>query len=935
MTPFLQQVARHYFLLGKMDNLCFVFPNKRSLAFFKKYLGECVMEQRQAMLSPQLYTMNDLFYKLSDYHPVDQVDLLLELYESYRKLNPRSESLDEFIFWGGVLLADFNDVDKYLVDPASLFVNVAQFKAIQDDFDYLTTDQKAAIERFVRHFDKEGKYKEEFRRIWDILLPLYKDFNDRLKDRSLAYEGQVYRALATRLKDESVVDVLDGKFADDTKFIFVGLNALNECEKVLLKRLRKASCAEFCWDYSSEWIKDKNNKSSFFLAQNVSGFPQSFDLDVDGLKPPKFNVLSVPSSVGQAKMLPSVFQSMGSQGIETAVVLPDENLLIPVLNSIPKHLSQLNVTMGYPMSGSSLWSLMHDITALQTHMRLKDGKWYVYHKQFFAVLSNSLIKSIISEEEIGIVEEVKKQRRQYIYADLLYATPLFRLLFKPVIENMNAADSAQIAALAQYQKDIIAHIGPLLKANEEMALELDFAKEYYQSISLLAQRNLSILPATYFRLLDKLIARRSVPFQGEPLSGLQIMGPLETRALDFRNLIILSANETIFPRKSANASFVPPELRKGFGLPTYEYQDAVWAYYFYRMIQRAETVWLIYDSRTEGLKGGEESRYIKQLEMHFNADVNRLIACAPITPSVDAAEIEKTQEHVDIIRSLNLSASALKDYLSCPAKFYYSRVCGLKETEDVVESLDERMIGNVFHKVMQDLYTVPDGVITRDYLRSISTSGVVEKTVRQSVIDQLNTFEVSGKNLIYEDIICRYVHKVLSRDMELLASYGKDSFNILGLEIKKTMELDGFKFVGYIDRFDSFTPGEIRVVDYKTGKVLDTDISIDDTNADVVVEKLFGEKDADRPSIALQLYIYDRLVSEEFKTKKIVNSIYQPNRLFIKEVESVELCDKFLNLMRDRLSGVLSELADTSIPFRRSTEARSCDMCDFKVICGR
>lgn len=935
MTPFLQQVARYYFSLGKMDNLCFIFPNKRSLAFFKKYLSECVVERRQAMLSPQLYTMNDFFYKLSDYQPTDQVDLLLELYDSYKSLNPKCESLDEFIFWGGVLLADFNDVDKYLVDPSSLFVNVAQFKSIQDDFEYLTDEQKSAIERFVGHFDKEAKYKEEFRRIWDILLPLYKDYNNRLREKSLAYEGQVYRALATQLNDVSIADVLQGRFSEDSKFVFVGLNALNECEKILLKRLRNASLAEFCWDYSSEWIKDKKNKSSFFLSQNISDFPQAFNLDPEGLVPPKFKVLSVPSSVGQTKMLPAIFDKLGTQGIETAVVLPDENLLLPVLNSIPEHLHQLNVTMGYPMSGSSLWSLMHDVSSMQIHLRLKDDIWYVYHKQFYAVISNSLIKCIMSEQERALLEEVKKQRQQYISTELLAISPLFNLLFKPTITDMSSADPAQIKAIAQYQKNIIAHIGPLLKSNEDMALELDFAKDYYQSISSLEQRQLAILPTSYFRLLDKLIARKAVPFQGEPLAGLQIMGPLETRALDFKNLIILSANENIFPRKSVSASFVPAELRKGFGLPTYEYQDAVWAYYFYRMIQRAENVWLLYDSRTEAMKSGEESRYIKQLEMHFNADVQRLIARASIAPGESSDSIQKTQEHVDKIRSSYLSATALKDYLTCPLKFYYSKVCGLKETEEVAESLDGRMIGDVFHKVMQDLYTQTDGVITMEYLKSVCSGDIVERLVRKAIIDELKTFDVSGKNLIYEDIICRYVRKVVSRDMELLASYGKSSLKILGLEIKKTMEIDGFKFIGYIDRFDSLTPGEVRIVDYKTGNVSDSDFIINDTNASSVVDSLFGEKEDGRPSIALQLYIYDRLVAEEYKSKKIINSIYQPNRLFIRDIENVELCQEFIDKMGDRLSNMLKDLADTSIPFRKSKDPNSCKFCDFKAICGR
>ena len=240
MTAFLKQVAGYYYSEGKMERHCFIFPNRRALAFFRKYVGECVAAARTPMMAPHMYTMNDFFYKAAASTQTDQVHLLLELYDCYSELNPQHESLDEFIFWGNVLLGDFNDVDKYLVEADKLFTNVADFREMQDGMDYLDDVQKAAIKRFISHFKTGGRYKDEFLRIWDILLPLYQGFNSRLKDKSMCYEGQVYRALAERLSEESVVDVLEPAFGADAKFVFVGLNALNECERRLMRRMRDA-----------------------------------------------------------------------------------------------------------------------------------------------------------------------------------------------------------------------------------------------------------------------------------------------------------------------------------------------------------------------------------------------------------------------------------------------------------------------------------------------------------------------------------------------------------------------------------------------------------------------------------------------------------------------------------------------------------------------
>ena len=942
MEPFLQQVAAHYFQGGDISRTCFLFPNRRSLVFFKKYLATLVQRSGTGvpLLVPPLYTINDFFYRLTHAEVTDKLTLLLELYGVYKKLNPQAESLDDFVFWGDVMLSDFDDIDKYLVNAKGLLQNVQEIKALQDNLDYLTENQQQAIDQFLSHF-RDGKtsaVKTKFLKIWNLLYPVYKDFNDALSRKNLAYEGKVYRALASRLQEgEPVVDILQQEFPQADQFVFVGLNALNECERLLLRRMRDAGVAQFVWDYVSPQIRDKANKSSFFMDRNVEDFPQAFPIDPLGLGKPVINVISVPSSVGQAKLAPRILADITGDPVETAFVLPDENLLLPLLNSLPQERDSVNVTMGCPMAGSAVFSLLQTIGQMQLKLRKKPDGWYFYHRQVREIFSSGLVKRLASEQEADTIRQVKSAAKYYIPLKDLQGGPLMELIFRPVITDPAASSPEQNHATEQYLTEIVAYIGRNLSAKGDMLLELDFAKRCHAQLTLLQETDLEVLPATHLRLLERLLEGISVPFRGEPLQGLQIMGPLETRALDFRNLIILSANEGVFPRRSVSSSFIPPELRKGFGLPTYEFQDAVWAYYFYRMIQRPEKVWLIYDSRTEGLKSGEESRYIKQLEYSFGLPVKRWVATADLLPVEAAGSIPKTEEHVKLIREKELSASTLQSYLYCPAKFYYQVVEGLETEDEVAESLDAGMLGNVFHHVMYRLYK-DDAIVTPALLDALQKDTArLRKLIREEVLDQMHSIEVTGRNLVLEEVILDYVQSTLRHDAKLLAEACSPGFRIIGLEKKRRMTWNGFRFKGFIDRIDSFRDGEVRIVDYKTGKVEDDDILITDNNAATVVDKLFGASNLHRPKIALQLFLYDLLAQADpgLSGSTIVNSIYSTARLYTGALPDCPANAEFIRLTSQRLLAMLSEMTDVTVPFRRTEEAATCTWCDFKNICGR
>ena len=955
MIPFLKQVADHYYNIGEADKCCFIFPNRRSLVFFTRHLCQAVKDSdvlSRPIVAPEMLTINDFFHKVGGMHSVERVRLLIELYDCYRECNPKAESLDEFIFWGDVILSDFNDVDKYLVDPKQLFANISDLKKIQDTYTYLTDTQRKAIEAFVSHFsDLSGRLtvnldsdepdvKGKFLMIWNILHDLYELFNKRLMDRGMAYEGMVYRQLAQRLKNESVEDVFNDVWQGDVKFVFVGLNALNECEKMLLRKLRDAGRAEFCWDYSGKIISDPKNRSSFFMAENVLEFPQAAVWDREGLNVPEINVVSVPSSTGQAKRLPDVLNGIGSRTVagltDCAIVLPDETLLSSVLNSIPDEVEDINVTMGLPMTGSILYSMMSDIAAIQLHTVNRKGKWYFYHKQVWDLFANDLFRKASDEKTLEIISKVKSDAAYYISQDVLSGTPLLDAVFRPVIADQKLQSASQIKDFAEYQKQVLTAVISSLTEDVGMNLELEYAKEYYKCVNVLKEIDLEVLPVTYVRLLNQLLSAVSVPFRGEPLKGLQIMGPLETRALDFRNLVILSANEGVFPRRNVSSSFVPPELRKGFGLPTYEYQDAVWAYYFYRMISRAEKVWMFTDTRTEGLKSGEESRYIKQLEYHFNIPLNRYVVRFDKMKTAKVEDIVKTLDDVRKIKETVLSATTVQNYLACPAKFYYGTVKELKAEEEVAESLDYGMFGTVYHETMRSLYA-SDRMTAKDIQSWLGREDVIKSKIKELIIDELNLMEVSGRNLVVTDVILKYVMKTLQRDLELLEKEGVDFFEILGREVKVSGEFKGQKFKGFIDRLDSFHPGQVRVVDYKTGKVLDDDEKINDDNALAIAEDIFAEDIKERPKIALQFFIYDMLVQNHplARGKQLFNCVYSTARLFKEPPLNVPRNEMFFNAVSERLENTLKEMYSLEVPFRRTNDEKVCEYCDFKMICGR
>lgn len=954
MTPFLKQITRHYCADGKdLDKMIFVLPSQRAVVFFRKYLSETVKEHAlPPVLAPQVLSIDDFFVGMSQYRRADRILLLLRLYESYCSVAKDRgivdlESLDQFIYWGGVILSDFDDVDKYLVDANDIFRNVAQYKEIQDDFSDLSDTQKEAMKSFLDLFNEDGEYKRRFSKTWNLLAPLYERFNEELKKEGLSYDGALYRDIVSQVEREGAAAVLEKAYPDCRKVIFCGLNALCECEKRVLGKLRDVSLAEFCWDYVSRWIQDSQNKSSHFMKDNVLEFPQAFPLESCD-NTPEIEVVSVPSAVGQTKLLTSLLDLDEIPADEhTAILLPDESLLLPLLNSIPNRVQKVNVTMGFPMTSSSFYSLMDSVCQMQQNVRYKDGKPIFNHRWVWSIVGNNIFEALCDELTRERIVAMKKNRRYWVEAKDIQGTELLDLIFtSPLSETRTDGDNELIA---KYLTDILNYIGRYIAGDEglkkDFSLELDFAMEYVKTVNLLLSRNLPVEVPTWLRILRSLLQSKSIPFRGEPLQGLQIMGPLEIRALDFDKLFILSCNEAVFPRKNTSQSFIPALLRRGFSLPTYEYQDAVWAYYFYRMIQRPSKVWMLLDSRTEGLKSGEESRYIKQLEYSGEADLKRRVAMAlpKVTPSDDC--IVKTQEDINAMHTRAISPSALKQYLACPVQFYYSFIKGLQEEEEVEESMDAAIIGQVYHKSMEQLYK-SIGTVIGENTRIVSMSDLdkarkntdkIKNTVEYWIKKKMRTDEIHGRDIVMCRLIQKYVLATIDRDKEFLENKKLDKFTILGIEEPLESEIGNFKFKGIIDRWDSFEPGTMRVVDYKTGEVKKDDVEISDDKVDKIVENIFGGKTKNRPEIALQCFIYDYLLKSKGRDEGtlLVNSVYSTRKILQELPVEAPMNGKFYDAMLVRVQQLLEELDNPEVNFCRTEDTDTCEKCAFRTICGR
>ncbi len=926
---FLRIVAERFFAEtgGELRDYCFVFPNRRSSLFFKRYLSQCA---DKPIFSPEITNVNDFFVSVSSLKLLDKIHLQHRLYNVFKRVMPDfKESFDDFIYHSDVVLNDFDDIDKYLVDADALFANIRDIKEIDSHYDYLSDKQKEAISAFWGIFIplKDGKKERSFMQIWDALSTIYREFRKELYACGKGYEGMLYRDVAERIR-KSETGILD-RLDTYRHIVFVGLSAPNKCEKVLFDYLMRSGSGDFYWDYYGTAIKDPDNRSSLLMKDNVERYPSQLNLPEDGglqQEAPHIEAIAIPSGVGQAKyvnlLLQEISKSDNTDFFSTAILLPDENLLFPLLNSLPEEVEKVNVTMGYPLSNSGVATFVNSLAHLQEHKREKEGKFFFYHKDVADILMHPFVKTEQSDE---LVKHIISENVIYV-PESIFEVPLHQKIFRyPDLERSGEDSVPQM--ITRYLCEVLDEILPAVNK-----LDKEFLLGFRRNLNILQSIDLDMRIDTYFTLLNRITQGISIPFSGEPLNGLQIMGPLEIRSLDFENLIILSSNEDTFPSAGTSVSLIPYNLRRGFELPTYELQDAVGAYHFYRSICRAKNIYMLYDSRAGGLFSGEESRYIKQLEYHHGYKVVHRNVSFEISQVHEllAEDVPKTSEIVNILRNITYSNSTLQTYMDCPMQFYFKKVLGLKEEEDVNESLDEASFGSLYHGVMQRLYDLYKGkIVEADDLRKISEDlELIDRYILDTFKDDLNINDVNGLNMIAKAVVKKLVIKTLRNDIS------RAPFTMIGNELNRfvTFKTAGgniVKFICFIDRLDSVA-GQIRIVDYKTGGGSHFDFES--------VPELFNPDTAINSKHTFQLFLYLMILKELKEIEDVENtelSIYYTRKLFSEAPQFMFVSNEQFEEFKSGISDLMDEILDQEVPFRASPTAMACKYCPFTAQCKR
>ena len=959
MTPFLQQIASLFYQQygAEVSRLAFVFPNRRTGLFFQKYLSEVA---DKPLFSPTILTINDLFVQLSGKQTADRINMLFMLYDIYVRHSGSTETFDEFLYWGEMLLNDFDDVDKYMADARMLFTNVTDLREIENDFSFLDAEQIAAIRTFWSSFYPKGDSpnQEEFLAVWKILYTLYNDLRDALAAEGRGYEGMIFREVVEQMEQNNCCDL------PYTKVVFVGLNALSVAEERFLIQLQKRGIADFYWDYASDKVTDPNNKASYFVERNLKNFPSQYPLPAEEKVDTEIEVIGIPSGIGQAKQVYTLLNELckedemsPEEALRTAIILPDEHLLIPVLNAIPEQIRRINVTMGYPLAGTPVASLMEYILALQKNVRYVDRQPVFYFRDVLPILNHRYISSTCPEIVNALVKDIAENNRIYISAADLGKTDLLSVLFLPVTD-VNTFSDYLINVLQELNKVMHA-----LSSGEEEEdatqrtndLEQEFIFHYFTTVNrmkeIMQDAGIEMKIDTYFRLLKRVTDTITIPFRGEPLSGLQIMGVLETRALDFDQLIILSMNEGIFPLRKAANSFIPYNLRRGFGLPTYEHQDSVWAYHFYRLIYRASHVSLLYDTRSNGLQTGEVSRFVHQLHYHYEVPLqNKLVVYNVSSAKTPALQVKKTDEVMQRLNAFHkggnqaISASAVNTYLDCPLKFYFSVVEGIQEEEEVSETIESNVFGSILHKVMEELYMPLCGkIVTADLLKAIKKdtpvlTGAIARAFAEIFFMSDVVRPLTGQNFLIGEMIRKYVEKILERDSKLTPFRYIESERKINRLFTLGDNRTEIQLKGFIDRIDEVRDA-VRIIDYKSGS---------GTSVFTSVESLCDKEDKDRAKAVMQVFMYSWMLGAAPAGKTIQPGIYYMRTLFsdsfdasvsrrIERTKTEPVTDfsAYSEAFEGELRRCLDEIFGRETPFTQTTTEKACAWCPFKDICGK
>lgn len=955
MQTFLQLVAHDlYSKIGNdLSRTVLVFPNKRANLFFNGYLAG---ESDQPIWAPAAMSISDLFQKLSVQKTGDPIRLVCELYKVFKEETQSQETLDDFYFWGELLISDFDDVDKNMVDADKLFSNLQGLKNLMDNYDFLDKEQEEAIRQFFQNFsiERRTELKEKFISLWDKLGSIYHRYQENLTELGIAYEGMLYR---------NVIEQLDTERLKYDKYIFVGFNVLNKVEHQFFKLLQDADKAMFYWDYDIFYTQQiKKHEAGEFLKRNLQDFPNELpDSYFDSFKTPKnIRYISASTENAQARFLPewirTTFSNSECEEKENAVVLCNEALLLPVLHSIPQEVKNVNITMGFPLAQTPVYSFINAAMELQTNGYRSDTGRFTY-EAVSAILKHPYTQQLSTHAD-SLENELTKTNRFYPLPSELKQDDFLANLFTP---------RSGIKDLCDYLVGLIKDISILYRKEGEYndIFNQLYRESLFQShlkinrlYSLIESGELNVRTDTLKRLISKVLTAANIPFHGEPAIGMQVMGVLETRNLDFRNLVMLSLNEGQLPKSGGESSFIPYNLRKAFGMTTIEHKNAVYAYYFYRLIQRAENITLLYNTSSDGLNRGEESRFMLQLLVEGPHEITREYLEAGQSPqSNQEIQIEKTPEVLRRIycaydstnpKSVILSPSALNAYLDCRLRFYYRYVAGLKTPDEVSAEIDSALFGTIFHLSAQLVYTeltANGNMIQKEDLErllrdEVKLQSYVDRAFKKELfkVAPEEKPEYNGVQLINSKVILSYLKQLLRNDLQYTP------FEMVAMEKKVSEEMTiqtgqgpfTLRLGGTIDRMDA-KEGTLRIVDYKTGGSPKTPANI---------EQLFTPSET-RPNYIFQTFLYAAIMSRK------QSLMVAPALLYIHRAASesyspvIEMGEPrkpkipvnnfafFEDEFRERLQALLEEVFDEKEAFTQTKDIKKCSYCDFKAICKR
>lgn len=960
MEPFLKTVAQD--LYGKygvqgggLAHITVVFPNRRARLFFDDWLSAC---STQPVWSPQYTTIEELFQSQSDLRPADRIEMVTLLHKIYQDVLHTDESLDSFWSWGELMLADFDDVDRNLAPADQLFSLLREQRELSDT-SFLTDDQRKALEQFFGEMEKAQptQLREHYQAVWSVLGNIYEQFGKLLSDKGIGYNGMIQRRVIANLDTDRLTA---------RKYAFVGFNSLDGAERELFRSIQKAGKALFYWDYDPAYTESSLlHEAGRFLRDNLREFPNELPRErFDGMHKARLTIVEASTDNAQARFIPQWLESLNIEkaGKETAIVLADENLLQPVLHSIPQErVGNVNITMGYQLSETSLYNLVNALIDMQRLAARNKGRLSI--QSLSRVLGNPMTSALCADAP-KILENLRASRRMFPDTTELINSKELAVMFSTATDNIS---------LLQYLQNVLKALVPVIRERADDTLFQPLNQESLYRIytqinrlySLMESGGLDISTDTLCRLIRSVLATTTVPFHGEPAVGMQIMGLIETRNLDFRNVLLLSAQEGALPKSGQSASFIPYNIRVAFGLTTMQDKSAVSSYNFHHLLQRAENVTMVYNGNADakGIGKGQISRYLLQLIVS-GADINRITLktdrqdtdIEPFSIDKTPAVLEELCRRYDYSNPKTfLSPSALNKYMNCPLQFYLAQIAGLRKPNDTDTEIDYAMFGTLFHKSAELAYNdlASDGkTITAAAIDSLLKDGKrLEGFVQQAFNDDyfarktVDKADYSGTQSINFDVILKYLRQVLRMDMELYAPFSYVGSEDEGyqhvIEVPDPLHKGSMKQIrlkGIIDRLDC-KDGILRIVDYKTG----SDKGTPDT-----IDQLFPPTESKkRKSQAFQIFYYAYIMSmqPQFSRYRLA-----PTLLYTRSSSKPTKQDIYYRIGTDvltdfgtqceeefqsRLTELISELFNPDIPFAATDQKETCRNCDFSQLCGR